>query len=172
MIIHIVEFTLDQLPAHILKEIFTFVKNKENLRLTCKSFKDIIDNSAQLMKNKWLIVDNVLNVDPITINHHYQKIKLSDMSFEALNWLCYYQHKNRINIVKIKCIKKGIVRPLSVQYVITNFNFMETLYIESNYSDHDEESPISQLKLIPNKLSKLKTLHIGYMADYPNNVSL
>lgn len=124
------------------------------------------------MKNKWLIVDDVLDIDSRTVNHYYQKLMLTDLNFEALNWLFCYQHKDRIKTVRIQCINRGIVQPLSMQYIITNFNYMETLYVDSNYFDNHTHPSINHLKLIPNKMSHLRNLNIEYYPDHPNNVSL
>lgn len=153
--------------------IFEFIPYKKKLRRVCKKFKNIIDNSTKLMQKEFLIVNNVLNIDASTIHHHFSKLKLHDLSFEILNWMSNYHHKDRIKWIILKCYANDLIASSSIlQYILLNFNSLETFEFQSQ----DFLTPIifsnNEIKLVPSKLSKLTTLHIDCYLDHPNNVRI
>jgi hypothetical protein len=162
-----IDITLVQFPEHILEEIFAFVPKKNNLRLVCKTFKRIIDYSANLMKRRWLKVDNALDDDSSDIDYQFQKIAVLDLNIKVFNWMLSYQHKDRITTILINCGEDDLVKSeYLVQYILSSFNSMRTLFFHSG----TVTEPIDLIKLIPNKSSKLETLYINNWLDYDINV--
>ncbi|CAG9809027.1 unnamed protein product [Chironomus riparius] len=162
---------IDQLPEHILEEIFSFISDKDDLRIVCKTFKDIIDNFAKLMKDRWLIIDNVLDVDSSTIHHQYQKIVVYNIGSKGIKWISNYPYKNRIKAIKIRCCEDDLVISAHyIQYILSNFNELKMLYFMTCESCKLHESSFDEIKLIPNQLSNLESLHIKYYSDHPNNI--
>ncbi|KAL7018989.1 hypothetical protein ACKWTF_010973 [Chironomus riparius] len=161
------DLTLDKLPETILEEIFALIPKKLNLRLVCKTFKNIIDNSARLLKDEWLSVENTLTLNSSNIHYPYQKLVLHSMGAMELYWISKYQHKDLIKKIRIT---SGERCPTMLQYIISNFNSLEVLDFDLDrfYDEHFFMN--SNMKLEQNERSKLNTLRIGYFQDNQYNI--
>lgn len=161
---------MDQLPQHILEEIFLFVPKNYNLRLVCKTFKNIIDYSAKLMKNKWHIVDDAESDHLNTINYHYQNLIIHELNFENFCWLSNYKHKNLVKAIEFRCAEVEVKEsPLFVQYILFNFNLLETIRFDPHDIVYRQDSNF-YVKVIPNQLSNLETLDIVSYENHHYNV--
>lgn len=143
------------------------------MRLVCKTFKNIIDNSAKLLKNKWLLVNETLAFDSRTIHHQFQNLIIVRISTDEMKWIQNYQHKDRIKAIKFRFGEKEAIRSAkSLQYILSNFNSLEMICFEMDEESDPVYSSFSQkIRLIPNNSSKLKTLKVDYYSDHYNNVS-
>jgi hypothetical protein len=156
------------LPSSLLEEIFSYIPNKMDLRLVSKTFKSFIDSSSKLLKDQWLILENVLNVDPVTVGHAYQKLVIHSMGATEMNWISKYQHKNRIKAIRFT---SGERCPIFMQYIISNFDSLELIDIDLDQFYDEKFHMRDNMRLVPNERSKLENLHVGYYQNEQFNVS-
>ena len=141
----------------------------KDLRLVSKTFQNVIDNSSKLLNDQWLILDNVLDLDPCTFNYAYQKLVIHLMGAIEMSWISKYQHKNRIKAIKFT---SGDRCPIFMQYIISSFDSLEFIDFDLDQFYDEKFHMRDDMRLVPNKRSKLEVLHIGYYQNKQFNVSL